>query len=276
MAKPFQGSQLLSATPNAPSTPWLSAGTDIPAHLGCSAWGESSESLHAASWCGLIYNLKRAHLVTSLSGEKQQPVCAIFSLAGLFWASLLLFLQLKPQTSSSQREKQCCLRWVHRNVFRAGKEPTGVSWHIPKHQLGRQDLQQVTWSSRPHVFGQAEVVLVYDGDNTRLGTEDTVPHTLSSCLRQALVINYCHIISNRGGLLESPVNQGWNYRCGFAISWSPAERLAQLLLEIPILKPLLQLPHEGSSICSCTPGRSTALQAGRGSFPLMTAICRFL
>lgn len=184
----------------------------------------------------------------------------------------------------------CCFwSWSTRRAHPKGKnsaasgELTGMSSEQGRSSVlthsqtpaGRQDPQH-PWSSSPHVLGQAGIELVYDGDDARLGTGGTVPHTLSSCLGQALVINYCHFILNRGGLLESPVNQAWNYHCGFAISLSPAEQLLQLLLEIPILKALLQLPHEGSWICSCTPGHSTARQAGRGSFPLMTAICRFL
>lgn len=73
--------------------------------------------------------------MTSLS-SKQQPVCAIFIFTGLFWASPPLFLESKPGMSSSQREKQQCLGRAHRNVCRAGKEPFGLSWPVPKHQLG--------------------------------------------------------------------------------------------------------------------------------------------
>lgn len=133
MAKLFLGSQLPPAPPSTLQHPMAEPWHRYPCTPGMLSLG--LQSLHATSWCGLIYNPKRAHLVTSLSREKQQLLCAIFSLPGLFWASLLLFLELKPQTSPSQREKQHCLRWAHRNVFRAGKEPTGLSWHVPKQEF---------------------------------------------------------------------------------------------------------------------------------------------
>lgn len=82
-------------------------------------------------------------------------------------------------------------------------EPTALSWLTPKHQL-----ETGPRAARPGpCLWPGRGSLVYGGDNARLGTGGTVPHTPSPCLRQAPVINYGCIILNRGGLLESPVNQ---------------------------------------------------------------------
>lgn len=212
--------------------------------------------------------------MTSLSWkQQQQPACGIFSFAGLFWASCPLFLESKPWTSSSQREKQQYLPSAHQNASGVGKEPAGLSWPLPKHQLGDR-------TPSPLASPAALIPLDRQGPSPFVMgvTPGLVPEhpACSSRLGCALPINYCCIILNRGDLLESSLNQAWNYHCGFSISPSPAEQLTQLLVEIPILKPLLWLPHESSSICSCTPWCGVARQARRGSFPLMTAICRFL
>lgn len=54
----------------------------------------------------------------------------------------------------------------------------GACWSVPTHSrtpAGRQDPQALTWSSRPHPFGEAGFVPVCDEDNARLGTRAPCP-----------------------------------------------------------------------------------------------------
>lgn len=104
-----------STAPSIPHTPAMSCRQHNPPG--------AMQCLSATSRCGLKYNPRGAHLVTSLSWQqRRQSMHSIFS---LFWASPLLLPESKPQLSSSQREEQWCWRWAHRTVPGVGKELAG-------------------------------------------------------------------------------------------------------------------------------------------------------
>lgn len=182
----------------------------------------------------------------------------------------------------------CCFlcRWVHSKGKNSnasdegmcpeqGRSPLVCPDPFPNTSWERGPAAPLTWSSSPHPFGWAGFVPFCDEGNARLIPEP-LPHACSCSPEHAPAINYCPIILKRGRLLESPVNQAWNYHCGLSVSLSPPEQLTWFLVEIPSLKPLECLPPESSSVRSCAPRRSVARQAGRGASPLMTAICKFL
>jgi len=110
-----------STAPSIPHTPAMSCRQHNPPG--------AMQCLSATSRCGLKYNPRGAHLVTSLSWQqRRQSMHSIFS---LFWASPLLLPESKPQLSSSQREEQRCWRWAHRTVPGVGKELAGCPIRPP-------------------------------------------------------------------------------------------------------------------------------------------------